>query len=234
MVESFVNLSTSSLSERYQAEALNNVAIDGNLYCLPCSSEVQCMLYNKTLFEQYGWQVPATFDEFVALCDRIAADTNGEVQPWNPNAKYSNEFMIVMEGFLYEELFAGVDNRAWYDAAMNGTVGEGAAEHLRPLYDAVQTLIDHGILREDYFSYSATTRMNEFKAGQIAMINFRATDIDSDEFEFGLMPFPGTEGELGYESEFSELLNDCTPSHMDSILKIVRELKQTMCKKGEE
>lgn len=37
-----------------------------------------------------------------------------------------------------------------------------------------------------------------------------------------------------YESEFSELLNDCTPSQMDSILKIVRELKQTMCKKDEE
>ncbi len=37
-----------------------------------------------------------------------------------------------------------------------------------------------------------------------------------------------------YESEFSELLNDCTPSQMDSILKIVRELKQTMCKKSEE
>jgi hypothetical protein len=37
-----------------------------------------------------------------------------------------------------------------------------------------------------------------------------------------------------YESEFSEILNDCTPSQMDSILKIVRELKQTMCKKEEE
>lgn len=37
-----------------------------------------------------------------------------------------------------------------------------------------------------------------------------------------------------YESEFSEILNDCTPSQMDSILKIVRELKQTMCKKEDE
>ena len=37
-----------------------------------------------------------------------------------------------------------------------------------------------------------------------------------------------------YESEFSEILNDCTPSQMDSLLKIVRELKQSMCKKEEE
>jgi raffinose/stachyose/melibiose transport system substrate-binding protein len=109
--ENFENLSTGSVMDSYQSEALGDIAIDGNLYCLPCPSEVVCMLYNKTLFEQYGWQVPATFDEFVALCDRITEDTNGEVAPWNPNAKYSNEFQIVMQGFLYDELFSGVDNR---------------------------------------------------------------------------------------------------------------------------
>ncbi len=198
--EHFVNLSASPLAESYQSEALGNVAVDGNLYCLPCPSEVECMLYNKTLFERYGWQVPATFDEFVALCDQITADTNGEVEPWNPNAKYSNEFSIVMQGFLYEELFAGVENRAWYDAVISGTGGE--AEHLRPMYDAMQTLIDHGILREEHFSYSATTRMNEFKAGQIAMINFKATDIASDAFDFAMMPFPSTTGGLGYVCKY--------------------------------
>lgn len=77
----FINLSTNPVIEEYQAEALNNVAIDGNLYCLPCPSEVACMLYNKTLFEQYGWQIPVSFNEFVALCDRIMEDTNGEVEP---------------------------------------------------------------------------------------------------------------------------------------------------------
>ncbi len=200
MIENFVNLSTGSLSENYQTEALSNIAIDGNLYCLPCPSEVACMLYNKTLFERYGWQEPATFDKFVALCDQITADTNGEVQPWNPNAKYSDEFSIVMQGFFYEELFAGVDNRTWYDAAMNGTTG--TADHLMPMFDAVQTLIDHGILREEHFSYSATTRMNEFKAGQIAMINFRATDVASDAFAFSLMPFPSSAGELGYVCKY--------------------------------
>ena len=32
-----------------------------------------------------------------------------------------------------------------------------------------------------------------------------------------------------YEGELSEILNDCTPAQMDSILKIVKELKRTMC-----
>ena len=31
-----------------------------------------------------------------------------------------------------------------------------------------------------------------------------------------------------YKSEFAELLSDCTPSEIDSIIRIVKELKQTM------
>lgn len=31
------------------------------------------ILYNKTMFEENGWEVPTTWDEFVALCDTIQA-----------------------------------------------------------------------------------------------------------------------------------------------------------------
>ena len=34
-----------------------------------------------------------------------------------------------------------------------------------------------------------------------------------------------------YKSEFADLLDDCTPSEIDSILKIVKELKTTMHQK---
>ncbi|MDL2238359.1 helix-turn-helix domain-containing protein [Christensenellaceae bacterium OttesenSCG-928-K19] len=36
-----------------------------------------------------------------------------------------------------------------------------------------------------------------------------------------------------YENELSDVLSDCSPSQMDSILKIVREVKLVMCKKEE-
>lgn len=36
------------------------------------------------------------------------------------------------------------------------------------------------------------------------------------------------EGNLVYQNEFSELLSDCTAAEMESILKIVKELKITM------
>jgi hypothetical protein len=42
---------------------------------------------------------------------------------------------------------------------------------------------------------------------------------------------PGTK--YLYESELSDIFNGCTPAQMDSILKIVKELKQTMTQKEE-
>lgn len=36
-----------------------------------------------------------------------------------------------------------------------------------------------------------------------------------------------------YQNEFADVLNDCTPAEIESILKIVKELKSTMHKKEE-
>ena len=36
-----------------------------------------------------------------------------------------------------------------------------------------------------------------------------------------------------YQSEFDELLADCSPNELDSILRIVRELKSTMSKRDD-
>ena len=36
-----------------------------------------------------------------------------------------------------------------------------------------------------------------------------------------------------YESELSDIFSDCSPTQMDSLLKIVRELKHTMFRKEE-
>ena len=32
------------------------------------------VLYNKDMFEEHGWTIPTTWDEFTALCERIEAE----------------------------------------------------------------------------------------------------------------------------------------------------------------
>ncbi|MDD3883269.1 MAG: extracellular solute-binding protein [Eubacteriales bacterium] len=192
----FQNLSDNPVVQHYQAEALERLVVNDNVYWLPGPSAITCMLYNNTLFQQYGWEVPKTFDEFVALCNQIRKDTDGTVQPWNPNAKYETNFNAVTTAFTYEELFGGLNNRRWYEDFCEGK--ETFAGHMEPYYEMLQTLIDNGILLEEHFSYSATTRGKEFIEGQIAMYNYQVGTTRSDIYDIRYMPFPCTVGDEGF------------------------------------
>jgi len=46
---------------------------DGTIhsYRLPWTSGVGGIYYNKTMFDKYGWEIPATYDELIELCDTI-------------------------------------------------------------------------------------------------------------------------------------------------------------------
>ncbi|MGN1116078.1 MAG: ABC transporter substrate-binding protein [Candidatus Ornithomonoglobus sp.] len=44
------------------------------IYALPYAANAVGILYNKDMFEEYGWETPETWDEFIALCDKIRSD----------------------------------------------------------------------------------------------------------------------------------------------------------------
>ena len=47
-------------------------------YALPYIANAAGILYNKDMFEEHGWEIPNTWNEFIALCDEIE---NAGVQP---------------------------------------------------------------------------------------------------------------------------------------------------------
>jgi raffinose/stachyose/melibiose transport system substrate-binding protein len=70
--------------------ALSLGEVDGVLYSLPNELETLVLYYNKTLFEQNGWEPPTTMEELMALSAQIAeagiipfAHTNAEWRPTN-------------------------------------------------------------------------------------------------------------------------------------------------------
>lgn len=188
--ESCEELSLNPVVACYTKESLDSLALDGRIYMLPGPSMLNCITYNKTMFAEHGWAVPTTFDEFVALCVKIREETDGAVEGWNPNAKYNAELMCALEGFTYAELFAGGVNAQWYSELCAGT--GSFSGHMEPFYAVVQTLVDNQILRPEHFTYSATTRNNEFKEGKIAMVNGVVGAFETTDFERGCFPYPGT------------------------------------------
>ena len=49
------------------------VPMDG-VYAMPYMANASGVLYNKDMFEEHGWTIPTTWDEFTALCERIEAE----------------------------------------------------------------------------------------------------------------------------------------------------------------
>lgn len=49
----------------------------GDVYCLPNDIAQTVVYYNKPLFEQFGYTVPTTFDEWLALGEKLAVEHPG-------------------------------------------------------------------------------------------------------------------------------------------------------------
>ena len=61
------------------------IASDGTSegkYSYPWSGGVTGIVYNGKMFEQYGWEVPTTMTELLALCEEIKTDTQDKVAPF--------------------------------------------------------------------------------------------------------------------------------------------------------
>ncbi len=74
-------------------EGLEFVPTEGT-YGVPYVANAAGVLYNRTMFNEHGWEIPTTWDEFMALCEEIQAagiqplyfgfkDTWTCLAPWN-------------------------------------------------------------------------------------------------------------------------------------------------------
>ncbi len=62
-----------TVEDRVVPEILNDCKLkfDGKYYKLPWTNGVGGLVYNKVLFDKYGWEVPTTYEELAALCETI-------------------------------------------------------------------------------------------------------------------------------------------------------------------
>ena len=157
------DFSAESFTSRYNLSSLEALDADGSLRQLPVNSAVKGLFYNKTLFEEHGWEIPATLTEFYDLCDAITAEG---IRPFVPCLKYSVQDVGL--GLTSRELFGTAKKRAWYDDVVNKEAScEGLLE---PYYEVLKQLYDRGIVVESDFTSSLTQIRQIMYAGEIAMI----------------------------------------------------------------
>ena len=93
----------------YMVDGLNEFGkVKGHYYALPWSVNPCGIMYNEGMFEQYGWEIPETFNDLLTLCETIKTDTAGTVAPfsWSGTTAAYWDFTVLQWWAQYE----GVSN----------------------------------------------------------------------------------------------------------------------------
>jgi multiple sugar transport system substrate-binding protein len=149
------------LEDDFTPSSWGSVVFDGKVYAVPQDSGPSGLLYRTDLFEQYGIDVPTTWDEYLEAARALkAADPNVYIAQFSPNEA----------GFWIQSVWQnsgswfGIENGAW-----SVTVNDDASQDVAEIW---QTLLDEDLVKvvemwtPEYWA--------EVNAGTIATINYGA------------------------------------------------------------
>lgn len=197
---SFMDLSAETYVQNYYLSTLRESELDGKLYYLPGPSNIYGIVYNKDMFEEYGWQVPHNIDEFIELCLEIEQTGIRAIQP---ALYFKDAVRQFFAGFTYRQILSGVENEKWMlDYRAGNAVMEG---HIEPAFDILDRLIEAGILRAGDFEVQPGTRSEMMYVDQScamiletqAAVEYASNRAGVDAPELGLMPFFSDKAEGG-------------------------------------
>jgi ABC-type glycerol-3-phosphate transport system substrate-binding protein len=165
-----LDLSAESFVNDYYMNAVDSCAnSDGRLYYLPGPSDVYGIVYDKTMFDENGWEIPHSYSEFVNLLETIReadltvtyTDNDGNLKedtvvPIQPTMMYPDMFQIVFNTYGYDEVFQGTENYRWLREYQNGN--GSMVGHMEPAVDKFKKLFDDGILSLDDWDVQPATR----------------------------------------------------------------------------
>ena len=186
-----INLSGMSFTNKYKTSMLDSIATkEGELYYLPGPASLRGIIYNKTLFAEKGWQVPANYTEFLALCKTIQASGMRPFQLPLGNQEVLDTAFI---GFNYGNAFSSPKDTEWISKYLKG---EGKfIEHFASSFETFQELIDNGLYQKDDLNLYYQDTQRNLLTRQIAMVedSILLTKMGgtygNETDEFAVMPF---------------------------------------------
>ena len=165
----------------------SQMTYDGQIYAVPLNIAAACAFYNTEMFEAAGAEVPKTWDEMIAACDKLQA---AGYTPITISAGTA-WCLSMVAGYLCE--MEGVDLAALADGSASWTDGKlaSAAEKLVQLSQYFQKTAagdTNDVATANFYNGEAAILIQGSWA--IAQINGSNPDFES---KCGVFQFPGVE-----------------------------------------
>ncbi len=196
--------------------ARENVTIDGKTYGLVYNALYQGVYYNKTMFAENGWSVPATQDELQAIIDDCKAKG---ITPFASHMVDTWSIGNVTMQFMMNDVFNNTPD--WGDKFRAGEVTFADDKAAQTAYSYNKLIFDNTY--PETFSTEQTDCDARMVLGEAAMKvsgswsiqNF--LDID-ENFDFGIFPFPNQTGDskLIFEPNIA-IMTSAETEHQDAV-----------------
>ena len=193
--------------------------IKGTMWGMSNSSTLLGLYYNKEIFQDLGIEIPASYEEFLMVCEKLKS---AEITPVGLPLK--DQWEAFHYTSIYWATFAGAEN--YLDAAYNGK-GFDQPDFVKAM-SMMQKLVQSGYSYKDPNGVAYADAQNEFFAGRTGMLmtgTWLNTTMDLKMGDnvgfFSLPPMEGNTQELvggtgdewiissktKYPSEVKDLLN---------------------------
>ncbi len=138
-------------------------SMDGKIMLAPQEGSIDGLYYNKALFEQYGWEVPTTFDELLALVPKTNAEGIATLVTGGKDGRFAwmaSALLARAAGLEnFKELTLGNHLTSWNDPAFGFVT----------MMTKFKELVDAGAFPNGVLGMSATEADQLFARGESAM-----------------------------------------------------------------
>lgn len=205
--------------EKFSSSALGLCTYDGVISGYPNSYNVIGMYYRKDIFEEYGLEVPTTFEEFEAVC--AALKENG-ITPMYAGGMNGWHTMRFVEQLI--EHYAGAEAHD----ALSGFDKSHDDEAVTQAFTKYKEWVDAGYFPEGFLTLEANDTLMPLSTGMCAMTlegqwqdsNIVAAGLNMDQY--GAFAFPA--GETNRLSSFADMIQfnaNNTPEELDACVKYI-------------
>lgn len=186
---------TNEVSQLGEACVNNFVYPDESVYWLPICAEVDGIVVNRNLFDEYNIEIPTDYDSFVEACNAFeAVGIKGFAADFSESATY----MELLQGLSASELNS-TNGREWRSNYEYGTDAAGLDNVVWPgAFERLEKFIKDTKLEKKDLGLNNDSLTEMFSQGEVAMIFSNASDVidyNNNGVAARVLPFFGGKGE---------------------------------------
>lgn len=195
--DKLMDLSDTELANSYYQSYLRNYTYsDGTVNWLPASAEIDSLIINKTLFDEYEIEIPTDYESFIAACEAFSeVGITGYASDFNQD--YS--CMEALQGFSADVL-SSAEGIEWRQSYESGVTNQLSGEVWLPVFERMFGVIEAAGMDSDSFNMGLNDVGDAFSNGELAMFRgaVHRMELCGGDYECMIIPFPGDTEEESY------------------------------------